>query len=260
MVINRKSYAKVNIFLKIVGIKENYHLINSRFMLVKNLFDEISIIPKVTPNSNFILEGDFGCKREDNTIYKIYRELLKEIKNREEVEKFFQYHYIKVKKNIPKFAGLGGGSSNGATFLNICNDYLELNLSKERLANIGAKVGADIPFFIYQYQSANVTGVGEIVKEFKEEALNLEIITPPINSSTKEVYKRFREKYLKNINIEFANSLMAKKSREILKESKAIQLNDLLQPAIDLTPQLKEYLREEYFFSGSGSSFFKVKF
>lgn len=43
----KKSYAKVNIFLKIVGIRDNYHLIASRFVIVKNLFDTISFIKKM---------------------------------------------------------------------------------------------------------------------------------------------------------------------------------------------------------------------
>ncbi len=136
----KKSYAKVNIFLKIVGLRDNYHLLASRFMLVKNLFDEISFIKKDV--ESFTLEGDFSCLLEKNTVYKAYKELEKY----SEVKNFFQKNIVIIDKKIPEFAGLGGGSSNCATFLNMVNQACNLNLSKEELAKIGSNIGADVPF------------------------------------------------------------------------------------------------------------------
>ena len=68
----QKSYAKVNIFLKIVGIRGNYHLLNSRFMRVKSFYDIIEL-----KKGSFNIIGDFGCELEKNTIYKAYLELTK---------------------------------------------------------------------------------------------------------------------------------------------------------------------------------------
>ncbi|MFA5721914.1 MAG: 4-(cytidine 5'-diphospho)-2-C-methyl-D-erythritol kinase, partial [Aliarcobacter sp.] len=126
-----KSYAKVNIFLKIVGVRDNYHLIASRFVRVKNLFDTISFIKKDV--ENFTLEGNFSCLLEKNTVYKAYKEL----ENFSCVKEFFTSHIVKIDKKIPEFAGLGGGSSNAATFINMVNRYCNLNLSKDDLAKIG---------------------------------------------------------------------------------------------------------------------------
>ncbi|PWE25324.1 4-(cytidine 5'-diphospho)-2-C-methyl-D-erythritol kinase, partial [Aliarcobacter skirrowii] len=84
-----KSYAKVNIFLKIVGVRDNYHLIASRFVRVKNLFDTISFIKKDV--ENFTLEGDFSCLLEKNTVYKAYKELEKFSC----VKEFFTSHIVK---------------------------------------------------------------------------------------------------------------------------------------------------------------------
>ena len=53
-------------------------------------------------------------------------------------------HAVKVEKNIPAYAGLGGGSSDAATFLKMCNSSLNLELSLDELASIGLKVGADV--------------------------------------------------------------------------------------------------------------------
>jgi 4-diphosphocytidyl-2-C-methyl-D-erythritol kinase len=69
----KKSYAKVNIFLKIVGIRDNYHLIASRFVRVKNLFDTISFIKKDV--DNFSIEGNFSCVLEKIQFIKLIKNL-----------------------------------------------------------------------------------------------------------------------------------------------------------------------------------------
>lgn len=248
----KKSYAKVNIFLKIVGIRENYHLIASRFVRVKNLFDTISFIKKDV--DNFSIEGNFSCVLEKNTVYKAYKELEKF----DEVKEFFKKNIVKIDKNIPEFAGLGGGSSNAATFLIMVNKYCNLNLSKNELCQIAVKIGADVPFFVYEYDSANVTGIGEIVEKFDEEILNIETITPQIKCNTGEIFKNFRKNFYKQISTEDASELLKIKSIEILKKFDIKEANDLYEPALNLYPQLSEYAKESWFFSGSGSSFFKV--
>ncbi|QKF72450.1 4-diphosphocytidyl-2-C-methylerythritol kinase [Aliarcobacter faecis] len=247
----KKSYAKVNIFLKIVGLRDNYHLLASRFMLVKNLFDEISFIKKDV--ESFTLEGDFSCLLEKNTVYKAYKELEKY----REVKDFFQKNIVIIDKKIPEFAGLGGGSSNCATFLNMVNLVCNLNLSKDELAKIGAKIGADVPFFVYEYDSANVSGIGEIVEEFKEELLNIEIITPKIPCDTGKIYKTFRENFYKEFDKEETKKLFATNSKSILDRFKMEEANDLYLPALSLNPNLKEFAKDNWFFSGSGSSFFR---
>lgn len=190
----KKSYAKVNIFLKVTGKRNGYHELVSRFVKINNLWDEIFFIK--TDKKCFDITGNFSCSLEKNTIYKIY----KLIENMPNVKSFFEKYSVKVCKNIPEFAGLGGGSSNAAVFLLMVNEYCRLGLSKDSMAKIGVKVGADIPFFIYEYNSANVTGIGEVVKEFKEEALKIEVFTPLIKCDTSEIFKIFREKFYKEIS------------------------------------------------------------
>ena len=248
----KKSYAKVNIFLKIVGIRENYHLIASRFVIVKNLFDTISFIKKDV--DNFSIEGNFSCILEKNTVYKAYKELEKF----DEVKEFFKKNIVKIDKNIPEFAGLGGGSSNCATFLNMVNQACNLNLSKEELAKIGSNIGADVPFFVYEFDSANVSGIGEIVEEFKEESLNIEVITPKIACDTGKIYKNFREKFYKELNKDEVKELFVTNSKDILKKFSINEANDLYFSALDLNQDLKKFEKDNWFFSGSGSSFFKI--
>ena len=226
-------------------------------MLLKNLFDTISFVEKKR-NHEFELIGNFGCDTKSNTIYKVYKKLLNQT-NSSKLKEFFTTHKIVVDKNIPEFAGLGGGSSNAASFLNMCNEQIGLNLTKEKLAQIGATVGADIPFFVYNYSSANVTGVGERVEKFDEEPLKLEIITPKIKSDTKAVYRKYRDSYINTIDKQLAEKLLKIKSRDILENYQATLLNDLLTPSSDLNPKLAEYQKREWYFSGSGSSFFRLE-
>ena len=248
----KKSYSKVNIFLKIVGLRDNYHLIASRFVRVKNLFDTISFIKKDV--DNFSIEGNFSCILEKNTVYKAYKELEKF----DEVKEFFKKNIVKIDKNIPEFAGLGGGSSNCATFLNMVNQACNLNLSKEELAKIGSNIGADVPFFVYEFDSANVSGIGEIVEEFKEELVNIEVITPKIACDTGKIYKNFREKFYKELNKDEVKELFVTNSKDILKKFSINEANDLYFSALDLNQDLKKFEKDNWFFSGSGSSFFKI--
>jgi len=253
---SKKAYAKVNIFLKIAGKREGYHEIVSRFVRVHNLYDTISIIPQNSTNA-FNLIGDFSCSLEQNTIYKAFLELRN---NCPKIDAFFRVYSVKVEKNIPEFAGLGGGSSDAASFLLLANDLFDLYYTKEKLAKIGAKIGADVPFFIYEYQSANVSGIGEIVEEFKEEALDIEVLTPKIQCDTKAVFTEFRKNFYQEITQEEAQKLKQMKSKDILKSLSPQQANDLYTPALKLYPQLSTFNSplSPYHFSGSGSSFFKV--
>ncbi len=252
------SHAKVNIFLKVVGTRDNYHELISRFVIVKNLFDTIEFKEKESSNKDFSLVGNFSCKTKSNTIYKVYKALLEYTKDKR-VEEFFNAHDVIVDKYIPEFAGLGGGSSNAASFLLLTNKVLSLALDKENLSSIGSSIGADVAFFIYEFNSANVSGIGEVVEEFKEEAINIETFTPKIACDTTKVYQQFRDKYLSKINPHLAEELIPLSSREILANYDSITLNDLFTPSLDLEPKLKEYQKEGWFFSGSGSSFFRIK-
>ena len=247
-----KSYAKVNIFLKISNKRDGYHELVSRFVRVHSLYDTISFIK--SSRKAFDIIGEFGCKMETNTVYKAYKLL----ERYDSVRDFFQSYSVKIEKKIPEFAGLGGGSSNAATFLNMTNKYCNLNLSKDELCEIAVKIGADVPFFVYEYDSANVTGIGEIVEKFDEEILDIETITPQIKCNTGEIFKVFRENFYKQISNQDADNLLKLKSIDILKQFDIKDANDLFEPALSLYPQLNDYAKKDWYFSGSGSSFFKV--
>ena len=242
-----KAPAKVNIFLKITGHDGYYHLINSRFMKVDKLYDEIEI----KEAQKFDIKGDINCALRDNSVFKAYVELITQYP---EIRKWFIGKEIKIKKNIPEMAGLGGGSSDAAAFLRLVNEKSGLNLSIDKLLEIGKKIGSDVAFFLYDTDVADVYGRGEIVEPRDEKALDLEVFTPPVECSTPDVYRLYKERFFNPS----PTDLDKKETKEILKNYSPSELNDLLKPAIILYPQLNRYLNHG-FFSGSGSSFFKVK-
>lgn len=251
-----RAYAKVNIFLKIVGKKDNYHEIVSRFMKIPQLYDELLFVKK--QSSKFEIVGNFTCKVEQNTIYKAYIEL-KKATNSEKLSRLLSSYGVHVKKNIPSFAGLGGGSSDAAVFMKMCNEVLHLGLSVQELSKIGARVGADVPFFIYGYDSANISGIGERVEKFDEDILPFKIITPDIQISTPDVYKHYRQNFYNPLPYTQAQRYLAMNSIDALNNLDATGANDLFSPALSLYPQLKNYYQPNYFFSGSGSSFFYMQ-
>lgn len=252
-----KAFAKINIFLKITGLDEkNYHLLNSRFVLFKGLFDELYLI-KDKQKEGFELQSEFEC--EDNIIYKAYQ-ILCEFGYKNELDECFKNHALFLKKNIPVGAGLGGGSSDGASFLRLMNESLNLQISKEKLMALAARLGADVSFFVSEFESANVSGIGQIVENFADEVPNLRLITPDIFCSTPLVYKAFDELGADfKENEKFGRDFFKKSSKELLSEFSPQILNDLFKPCLNLYPKMSEVAKEGYFLSGSGSALFEAQ-
>ncbi len=264
--ISRNSYPKVNLFLKIVGVRNNYHLLFSRFIRVKNIHDQISFYEKPHRNNEFTISTNLNLSTQENIIYKIYLSLINYLnsQNRQNlvsrINDFFDYYSIEVIKNIPVMAGLGGGSSNGAVFLNMLNEYLNLNLDIHEKIVIVQQVGSDIPFFLYEINSANVSGIGEIVEPFDEVDYDIEIFTPTINCNTGSIYREFRSNFFNITHFENINDWKDTNSRELfikLKDNREFA-NDLWNPARIICPELNKIDKEGFLFSGSGSSFFRI--
>ena len=251
------SYPKINIFFKIIGILPNgYCDILSRYIKVQNsIFDTLEI----KDSASFSLNGDFKCPLHSNTIFKAklaLQEYLDLISKHKE-SKYLDSFSISVDKKIPIFAGLGGGSSNAGVYLLAINEILELGIPKSTLANIGAKIGADVSFFVYDYKSSNVSGFGGKIEEFVEEKLEFEIFTPPIDSHTNAVFAEFKKDF--KIDIIKSKEMISLKSLDLLRNFSIDALNDLYLPATRIYKEILSYYKDGYFFSGSGSSFFRLK-
>ena len=99
---------------------------------------------------------------------------------------------IAITKNIPVAAGLGGGSSDGAAVLMGVNELLGLGFSDERLMEIGVKLGADVPFFIFK-KTALAEGVGEVLTALDGvPTVWLAVVNPNVHVSTAWVYQNLQ--------------------------------------------------------------------
>jgi 4-diphosphocytidyl-2-C-methyl-D-erythritol kinase len=97
---------------------------------------------------------------------------------------------IIIRKKIPIASGLGGGSSNAATTLVTLNDMIGFHYTTEELMKIGAKIGADVPFFVFS-RTAWVSGIGDrIEKACALPPLWFVLINPDFEVSTKEIYEK----------------------------------------------------------------------
>jgi len=252
-----QAHAKVNIFLKITGHKEGYHTLLSRFMRVEDLYDTIEFVP--CECDTFTIEGCDDIPLKSNTIYKAYK-ALNEYTGDLDILNFFYKHKVIVTKRIPSQAGLGGGSSDAAAFMRLVKEVCNLMLSTDELARLGSTIGADLPFFIYNYPSANVSGFGEVVEAYEEAPLDLELYTPPIGCDTTVVYKTFKQHLLNDISLCSFRGWEKLDSQTLLEMiADPVILNDLYKAALIAYPDLQDVAKEKWFFSGSGSTFFRIK-
>jgi 4-diphosphocytidyl-2-C-methyl-D-erythritol kinase len=98
---------------------------------------------------------------------------------------------IEVDKRIPSPAGLGGGSSDAAAVLRGLNHLWSLDWSTERLAEVAATIGSDVPFFLHG-GTARCTGRGEIVQPLKDlRELRMLILVPPVPAKANKTAARY---------------------------------------------------------------------
>lgn len=182
--IQLKAYAKINLGLDVIGVRQDgYHEVRMIMQTVK-LFDKLSFrlleedIIRIKTNLGFLPTD------ENNLVYKAIR-LLKEtygVSEGIEVDLF---------KCIPVAAGMAGGSSDCAAALIGASRLFKLNLDKKKLMEYGVKLGADVPYCIMR-GTALSEGIGEILTPLPSiPDCYILIAKPPISVSTKFVYEHF---------------------------------------------------------------------
>lgn len=171
--------AKLNLFLHVTGRRaDGYHELETVFQLV-DLCDHVDLrlrddgeirragaLPGVPPEADLIVRAARLLKAESGTTLGVD---------------------LALDKAIPMGGGLGGGSSDAATVLMALNHLWRLDWPPERLAALGLRLGADVPFFVFG-RTAYATGVGE-----RLEALDLPeswfvIVAPPVTVPTAGVF------------------------------------------------------------------------
>jgi 4-diphosphocytidyl-2-C-methyl-D-erythritol kinase len=178
-----RSPAKVNLYLEVLGKRpDGYHEIQTLMQRV-DLADEVEI-DLGGRGIQLVSEGGEVPAGMENLACRAAQIFCEEFGTPGDLQ-------IRLKKRIPVAAGLGGGSSNAATVIMGLNDLLQAGGDEERLMALGAKIGADVPFFIFQ-KPALARGIGE-----KLTAANLPrplwflMLVPPFRISTAWAYQAY---------------------------------------------------------------------
>ena len=228
-----KSPAKINLSLKIgKKINHEYHDIQSIIFLT-NLHDQI-VIKKINGQKDkFKFTGKFkkNIKLENNSALKSVYFLRKKniINNRSKYE-------IKIKKNIPVFSGLGGGSSNAATIIKYF--YKKRKIIDNDINYFARYLGSDFKIF---FKSNKIIQENFLkIENFKfKHNFYLLIVYPFKKSSTKDIYSKFR-KYEKIKKLNIFNRISKLKMVDKLKS----ETNSLESVIISRFPIIKKVLKE----------------
>ncbi|TRX02307.1 4-(cytidine 5'-diphospho)-2-C-methyl-D-erythritol kinase [Candidatus Methylobacter oryzae] len=171
--------AKLNLMLRITGQRsDGYHLLQTVFQFI-DMCDWIIFHP-VSDGQISLQKPIPGVLEADDLTIRAAKLLKSETGCEQGV-------CIEVKKNLPMGGGLGGGSSDAATTLVVLNALWGLQLSTERLMELGLTLGADVPVFVYGY-SAWAEGVGEKLKRIDIPEQWFVVIKPDCHVNTKEIF------------------------------------------------------------------------
>ena len=260
-----KACAKINLCLDVLSRRSNgYHDVE---MVMTNIdiADVLEIRELEEKKISLICNNKDLATDETNLIYKAIVLLRRETKRDFGVE-------VRLEKNIPMEAGMAGGSADAAATLKAVNELFQLGISTDRLLELGAGLGADIPFCIMG-GTALAEGIGEKLTKLKPvPKLKLLIAKPKAGLSTKLVYENldidnmnktgFKHKDVR----EMVSIIESDEADDIKTLQIAKALNNILEvPSLRLLPliaEIKQIMNDNNclgsLMSGSGTAVFGI--
>lgn len=174
------SPAKINRFLHIVGRRQDgYHLLQTLFQYLD--YGDLLHFEQRHDNQIVLKPAEaLGIIQTENLIYRAAAAL----RQAAQIDKGVTIHW---EKQLPLGAGLGGGSSNAATCLFALNWLWQLNWSQPQLMDLGASLGADIPFFLYGHTALG-EGIGELLTAVSLPETWFLVVTPPCQVVSAKMY------------------------------------------------------------------------
>jgi len=182
-----KAFAKINLGLLITGRRaDGYHTLETIFAPV-NWYDtleftESGLISMSCTNADLPVDDNNLCIRAAKSLQRFAG-------SRKGVA-------MKLHKEVPFGAGLGGGSSDAATVLRVLNEIWQINASAAELHTLAVNLGADVPYFLAMKALAYACGIGD---ELEDLGLTIPyyILTvfPEVHISTVWAYKNFYSRF-----------------------------------------------------------------
>ena len=180
-----RAHAKINLDLRLGPRRaDGFHPIDTLFVRT-DVADLLSVTPSTDGSLSLEIEGDQTLTAgPDNLVLRAAQTLRARSKTTKGA-------HLRLKKEIPQGAGLGGGSSDAAAALRLLQKFWALKISEMDLSEIGTQLGSDVPFFL-QSSPARGTGRGEILEPIPLTKLPWAVlIHPGFGSPTAEAYARY---------------------------------------------------------------------
>jgi len=239
------AFAKINVNLRILGKRDDgYHELDTIFQTV-SLHDTIRI--SATENSEIAFSCDDRSLPADahNLVVRAATALRDRVNPKKGAR-------IRLEKRIPTHAGLGGGSSDAAATLIGLARVWELRITRQELSELAARLGADVPFFLYG-GTARGTGLGDRIEPGEDAPETfLLIVKPNANISTADAYKALKKPALTSSNSK--TILPSSEAKEFFDTSSFAALqNDFEAIAFALEPEI-ERAKAALLKAGAGAS------
>ena len=256
-----RSPAKLNLFLNVLSRRrDGYHRIETLFERI-DLCDELELL-NAASGIHIETSSENIPKNEKNLGWRAAALLKKELKLDRGI-------LIRIKKNIPVSAGLGGGSSNAASVLLGLNKLWKLNLSQKKLVFFASKLGSDVAFFVLDVPYALGSGRGEILKKIKAPfRKNWHVLVKPsFGISTQASYKALNLRKGQVLTPPKANAKMllhsihkgdSKTLGKLLINSLEVTLNKRVTEILKIKSELVRQGALGALMSGSGSCVFGI--
>lgn len=230
-ILTYRSYAKVNLYLDVIGRRpDGFHDIETIFQTV-SLADELTFSRQA---DEITLDCPAYIQGKDNLVYRAAILLREHTACKQGV-------HITLEKNIPVAAGLAGGSGNAAATLLALNNLWDLDVTNEKLANIGLELGSDVPYCLIGGTAA-ATGRGEIIDPMNPLPETWFILLhPDITVSTADVYNSDKLTFSEEETVygrtpSFENALMKLNNGELSE----VIFNRMEAPVFEEYPELSE--------------------
>ncbi|MCR5468527.1 MAG: 4-(cytidine 5'-diphospho)-2-C-methyl-D-erythritol kinase [Lachnospiraceae bacterium] len=180
-----KALAKINLGLDVVRRREDgYHEVRM-IMQTIHLFDQLTVKKIEKPEITIHTNMSFLPTNENNLIYKAAKLMMDNFDIEGGVD-------VDLKKRIPVAAGMAGGSTDAAAVMYAMNKMFDLKASREKLMELGVKIGADVPYCIMR-GTALAEGIGEELTSLPPMIkCPVLIAKPSISVSTKFVYENLK--------------------------------------------------------------------
>jgi len=237
-----KAYAKINLGLKVLGKRpDGYHEIHTLLQSI-DLADTLVIERRSDGLITLEVEPDLGIPAKENLVYRAAELILSGCE---------AGVHIRLAKQIPVEAGLGGGSSDAAAALAGMDRLLKLKRSRGELMGWAARLGSDAPFFL-EGGLCEASGQGQSIRKLPPLLWDrwFVLLVPPFRLPTASVYREFDR-----LNADDSQALREEALSFVVgREPNFISMaNDLESATVSLSPELIEY--REYL-EGAGAEFF----